>query len=135
MDVIAIEVHSMFLSQRRVGQVCVTLAGIIFLAETLYGCIAVLGIGYDTVQEIVLDLCLTMSFPIFIIYFFNRPLAVVLLWVFFAIQWMDMDMDLLSRPRLLNPLNDWHSDLLFAGISVLTTAYIINRRSYADAVF
>jgi hypothetical protein len=87
----------------------------------------VLGIGYSTAQDIILDLCLTMSFPIFLISFRNRTIALVGLWIFFAAQWADMDLDLLSRPRLLNPLNDWHSDVLFSGIIFFTIAYLLYR--------
>jgi hypothetical protein len=113
----------MFSTQRRVARVCMVLAGIIFLGETLFGCFAVLGLGLGTAQDIILGLCLTMSFPIFLISFRSRIIALVALWIFFIGQWIDMD--LLSRPPLLNPLNDWHSNMLFTGIALFTIACIL----------
>ena len=113
---------------RRAARVCMVVAGTIFLAETLFGCIAVLGIGFNTVQDIVGDLCLTMSFPIFLISLRYRTIALIGLWGFFVAQWIDMN--LASRPPLLNPLNDWHSDLLFAGVVIFTVAYILYRRDH-----
>jgi len=130
-DVTNTKVYRMLLVQRWVVQICTALAGIIFLGETLFGCFAVLGLGLGTAQDIIPGLCLIMSFPIFLISFRNRAIALVGLWIFFAAQWIDMD--LLSRPPLLNPLNGWHSDVLFAGIILFTFANILHRRDHVAA--
>jgi hypothetical protein len=116
--------------QRQAARVCIVLAGIIFLAETLFGCIAILGIGVDTGQDVLLDLCLTMSLPIFLISLRYRTAALVGLWAFFVIQWIGIN--LTSRPPLLNPLNDWHDDLLFAGVCIYTGGFILYRRKYSQ---
>ena len=102
-------------------------AGIIFLGETLYGCIAVLGIGFNTMQDSLLDLSLTMAFPIFLVSFRHRNIALLGLWIFFVAQWINLC--LVSRPpTLLNPFDGLHGNILFAGIILFTIADILHRR-------
>jgi len=116
----------------QVAQSCYILAGIIFLAETVFGCIAVLGIGFDSMQDILLDLSLTMAFPIFLISFLNRAVALAALWIFFVAQWIDMC--LISRPpTLLNPLDGFHGDALLVGIVLFSAAQVFHRRRGVSA--
>jgi hypothetical protein len=113
-------------------QSCYISAGIIFLAETVFGCIAVLGIGFDSLQDIMLDLSLTMAFPLFLISFLNRAVALAALWIFFVAQWIDMC--LVSRPpTLLNPLDGWHGSTLLVGIVLFSTAQVFHQRKDISA--
>jgi hypothetical protein len=112
---------------------CYGLAAIIFLAETLFGCVAVLGIGFDSMQDILLDLSLTMAFPIFLVSFLNKTVALVGLWIFFLAQWIDMC--LISRPpTLLNPFDGFHGSALVVGIILFSIAFIVRRKILISGV-
>ena len=114
----------------KLAQICTAGAGFILLGETLFGCIAVLGIGFNSAQDIILDLCLTMAFPIFLISLANRFAALIGLWGFFIAQWVDMCL-IGSPPALLNPLDGWHGDALLIGVLLFTISYILHRRNDA----
>ena len=92
----------MFKRYSEVARVCLGIAGLIFLAETAFGCIAVLGIGFASFQDIAIDLCLTMAFPIYLITLVSRRAATLCLWIFFATQWVEMCL-ISHPPRLISP--------------------------------
>jgi hypothetical protein len=120
----------MFERHREIAYISLGLAGVIFLAETVFGCIAVLGIGFGSLQDVVIDLCLTMAFPIYLIMFLSRRVAALCLWIFFLVQWVEMC--LISRPpRLLNPLSGVHDVALAVGIVLFTFASVVLRREAA----
>ena len=108
----------------KIARIFIGLAATIFLAETLFGCVAILGIGFDSTQDIMLDLSLTMAFPIFLISFVNRTVALIGLWFFFAFRWANLC--LVSRPpTLLSPLDGFHSDVLISGIVLFSISYVL----------
>jgi hypothetical protein len=107
---------------------CLILAGMVFLIETLFGCFAVLGIGFDSLRDISTDLSLTIAFPIFLIRFLSQRLALVCLWRFFVLQWLDFS-SLGQPPKLVNPLDWWHGLTLFVGIVLFTASTVMGWRS------
>jgi hypothetical protein len=107
---------------------CLILAGLVFLVETAFGCIAVLGMGFDSPSDISTDLALTMAFPIFLIGFFSQRLALVCLWLFFVLQWLEFS-SLGQPPRLVNPFDWWHGLTLFLGIVLFTASTVMSGRS------
>lgn len=89
------------------------LAGILLLLESLLGCIYVLGIGFSTLHEVLTDLCLTLAFPIYLVSLVSLRGAAISLWVFFAIQWIDVCSNR-NPPGFVNPFAWVHGDFLFA---------------------
>jgi hypothetical protein len=102
-------------------------AGILLLFETLLGCVYVLGIGFSTVHDVITDLCLTMAFPVFLISLRSVCGSAIGLWIFFAIQWIDVCSNR-RPPGFVNPLAWIHGDFLFAAaILVSVSAWILSR--------
>jgi hypothetical protein len=100
-------------------------AGSLLLLETALGSAYVIGIGFSTTKAVILDLCLTMAFPVFLISLLSVRRAAVGLWIFFAIQWIDICCAKWP-PVLVNPLGWTHGILLFAGaILVSMSAWIL----------
>ncbi len=91
---------------------CLIVACMLLLFETSLGCFYVLGIGFSTMNDVILDLCLTMAFPVFLISLRSVRGAAVSLWIFFAIQWIEICSG--SSPHLVNPLAWIHGSFLFA---------------------
>ncbi len=104
------------------------LAAVIFLGQTLFGCFAVLGVGFDTVQAVLLDLSLTMAFPIFLLVIWSRKVAALLSWFFFLAQWLD-SCSVGVPPKLISPLSDWHGVTLFLANILFTVAVICDKGS------
>jgi hypothetical protein len=53
-------------TQKTFARSLLIIAGALLLFETLFGCVAVLGIGFSAAKAIILDLCLTMPSPFFL---------------------------------------------------------------------
>jgi hypothetical protein len=117
-----------FENRATIASACMILAGLVFLVETLFGCFAVLGMGFDSLRDISTDLALTMAFPIFLIRFLSQRLALVCLWLFFVLQWLEFS-SLGQPPRLVNPFDWWHGLTLFLGIVLFTASTVIGSRS------
>jgi hypothetical protein len=81
-----------------------------------------LGIGFDTPADVVLVLCLTLAFPIFLMSLISLRLAISALWIFFVLQWLD-SCSLGVPPKLHSPFDWWHGDFLFLGIVFVQIAY------------
>jgi hypothetical protein len=109
------------------ARVSLLFAGSMLLLETLLGCIYVLGIGFSTTKNIILDLCLTLAFPIYLFCLVSLRTAAVGLWVFFAVQSIDICFN--QKPTgFVNPLGWAHGDLLFAAaILVSLSIWMISR--------
>jgi hypothetical protein len=88
----------------------------------------VLGVGFDTLQDVLLDLSLTMAFPIFLVARWSRRIALVGIWIFFVAQWLDT-CSVGVPPRLISPISDWHGTTLFVGIILFTIAVVCDRHS------
>ncbi|MGD0629237.1 MAG: hypothetical protein ABR987_07785 [Terracidiphilus sp.] len=103
------------------------LTGAILFAETVVGCIAMLGVGFFSFQDVLLGLCLTMAFPIFLLMLVSSRITTFFLWIFFFAQWIGMC--LISRPpTLINPLDGIHGDALLLGVVLFTIADILIHR-------
>lgn len=108
------------------ARISLLVAGSLLLLETLLGCVYVLGIGFSTTKGVILDLCLTMAFPVFLVSLVSLRGAAGGLWVFFVIQWIDICFNQ-KPPGLVNPLGWAHGDLLFvAAILVSLSAWMIS---------
>jgi hypothetical protein len=106
-------------------------AGVLLLFETLLGCVYVLGIGFSTVHDVITDLCLTMAFPVFLISLRSVRGAAIGLWIFFAVQWIDICSNKMP-PGFVNPLGWIHGDLLLASaILVGLSAWLLSQRQGA----
>jgi hypothetical protein len=104
------------------------LAGLLLLFDTLFGLIAMLGIGFDSFQDVLLVLCLTMGFPLFLTGLYALRVSAILLWVFFIAQWIDTSSNGVSF-TLLNPFDWWYGDFAFAAALLMSLSYIALRRS------
>jgi len=102
------------------------LAAAIFLGLSLFGCFAVLGVGFDTLQAALLDLSLTMAFPIFLIVIWHRRMALLLSWTFFVAQWIDL-CSVGVPPKLISPLSGWHDVSLFLANILFTVAVVCDK--------
>ena len=118
----------MFDVRFRISQSLYLLAAVIFLGQSLFGCFAVLGIGFDTVQAVLLDLSLTMAFPIFLLAFWSRKIALSLSWVFYVAQWIDC-CSVGVPPKLISPLSGWHDITLFLANVLFTIAVVCDKNS------
>lgn len=98
--------------------------GALLALETLFGLVAMLGIGLGTFRDVFVVLCLTLSFPIFLISIRSLRLAVWALWIFFIVQWAD-ECSLGVAPHFISPFDWWHGDVLFLAIVLVQIAYII----------
>ena len=116
----------MFSKSANLAKACYWVAAFVLFGETLFGCIAVLGIGFDTAKDILVDLSLTLAFPIFLISIWRKRLAVVGLWIFFVAQWIGR-CTIINPPALFSPVGDFHDDALFLGIALVTISYIFHR--------
>jgi hypothetical protein len=118
----------------RLAKICIVTAGLLLLLETLLGIVYMLGIGFDTLPDIILDLCLTMAFPIFLVGFASLRSAAIALWTFFFIQWMDTGFfNSLSRFHLTNPFDWFHGDALFIGaVLVSFAAWSVSKSSVEE---
>jgi hypothetical protein len=109
------------------ARISLLVAGSLLLLETLIGCVYVLGIGFSTTKDVLLDLCLTMAFPIYFFSLVSLRGAAAGLWTFFFIQWIDICFAKWP-PVFVNPLGWAHGDLLFAAaILVSLSAWMISR--------
>ena len=113
-------------TRRTVSRYLYVAAAIIFLGQSLFGFIAVLGVGFGTLKDVVLDLCLTMAFPLFLLTFWSRTTALLCLWAFFVAQWIDI-CSIGVPPKLISPLSDWHDNSLLLAIILFTIAVICER--------
>jgi hypothetical protein len=111
-----------------IASTCMILAGLVFLVETLFGCIAILPMGFGSLRDISTALALTMAFPIFLIRYLSQRLALLCLWLFFVLQWLDFS-SLGQPPKLVNPFDWWHGLTLFLGIVLFTASTAISWRS------
>jgi hypothetical protein len=92
----------------------------------------VLGIGFSTTKDVLLDLCLTMAFPIYFFCLVSLRGAAAGLWTFFFIQWIDICFAKWP-PVFVNPLGWAHGDLLFAAaILVSLSAWMISRNQGSE---
>jgi hypothetical protein len=114
--------------RRTISKCLYVAAAIIFLGQSLFGCFAVLGVGLDTLQDVLLDLSLTMAFPIFLLIFWSRKLVLLFLWVFFVVQWIDTCY-VGVPPKLISPLANWHGISLFSAVILFTVATIFDGNS------
>ena len=73
-------------SRVKLAKLCLGIAGTLLLLETLLGMVYMAGIGFDTLPDILTDLCLTMAFPIFLIGLSFLRTASIALWIFFLAQ-------------------------------------------------
>lgn len=74
------------------------------------------GIGFDTLPDILTDLCLTMAFPIFLIGLSFLRTASIALWIFFLAQWINAGfLNSQSHLHISNPHDWFHGDALFIG--------------------
>jgi hypothetical protein len=112
-----------------IGRLLYVLAAVIFLGQSLFGCFAVLGIGFDTVKDVLLDLSLTLAFPIFLVVIWYRKTALSLSWVFFLAQWVDL-CTLGASPKLVSPLSNWHDITLFLADLFFTIAVVCGGTFY-----
>jgi hypothetical protein len=112
----------------RIASTCMILAVLIFLVETVFGCFAVLGMGFRSLPDICTDLALTMAFPLFLVRFLSQRLALACLWLFFVLQWLDFS-SLGQPPRLVNPFDWWQGLTLFLGIVLFTVSTVMSGRS------
>jgi hypothetical protein len=117
-----------FENRTTIASICMIFAALIFLVETLFGCIAVLGVGFNSLRNISTDLALTMAFPVFLIRFLSQRLALVCLWFFFVLQWLDFS-SLGQPPKLVHPFDWWHGSTLFLGIVLFTASTAMSWRS------
>ncbi len=107
-------------------------AGVLLLFETLLGCVYVLGTGFSTVHDLITDVCLTMAFPVFLISLRSIPGAAIGLWIFFAIQWIDICSNK-RPPGFVNPLAWAHGVLLLvSAILVSFSAWLLLRMRDTD---
>jgi len=117
--------------RERIGVICWGIAGIIFLLETLFGCFALLGIGFDTIKDVLLVFSLTLSLPIFLISFRNKTITLFALWIFFFAQWLDRCL-LIGPPEFFNPVGDHYDQALLVGIILFTIAHVLVRKSFLE---
>jgi hypothetical protein len=116
---------------RILSRLCIGAAGLLLLLETLFGMIAVLGIGFSTLLDVATDLCLTMAFPIYLIGFKSLWAATFGLWLLFIAQWIDMY--LVSVPRHFgNILDGWIGALLLLATLLMTFSYMVIKRQVRD---
>jgi hypothetical protein len=117
-----------FENRATIASTCMILAGLVFLVETLFGCIAILPMGFDSLRDISTALALTMAFPIFLIRYLSQRLALACLWLFFVLQWLDFS-SLGHPPKLVNPFDWWQGLTLFLGIVLFTASTAMSWRS------
>jgi hypothetical protein len=96
--------------------------GFVLLMQTLFGLVAILGLGFDSIRDITTALCLTLAFPSYLVGLKSLRISTILLWLFFVAQWANAC--LLSRPPELGSPFDWpHGDTLFAAIILVQCGY------------
>lgn len=84
--------------------------------------------GFGTLQDVLVDLSLTMAFPIFLVVLWSRKIATLSLWVFFIAQWLDF-CSVGVPPKLISPISEWHGTTLFIGVILFTIAAACDRHS------
>lgn len=90
--------------------------------------VAILIFGFDSIWEVTTALCLTLSFPIYLIGLKSLRIATLLLWVFFFLQWIN-ECVISNPPDLANPFDWWRGDTLFAAIAFVQVGYLILART------
>jgi hypothetical protein len=105
--------------EKIIARVCFRVASVIFFFQTAFGCIAFLGIGYDSLYSIILDLSLILAFPIYLISYSSRKVAMVWLWVFYVAQTL-VEGPINSLQELHFHLIDFHDNSLLLGIILFT---------------
>ena len=108
------------------GGALVLLGGMGLLIQTLFGCIAILMFGFDSVADWLMAASLTMAFPLYLIGFGSLRVATWVLWAFFLGQWINECF--IGSPQLVNPFDWWHGDALFASIVLVNIGYILLAR-------
>jgi len=120
----------------RFARIGLRVAGLFFLLDTLFGLFAMLGIGFNTLQDVLAVLCVTMAFPIFLSGFYSLGAAVILLWSFFFAQWIDQCfLSPGGRFEFVSPFDWFYGDTLFAAVVIVQLAYLALRRvGYSEYV-
>lgn len=100
-------------------------AGIMLGLETLIGCVAALGIGFEPLP-VMLGLALTMGFPVYLLSLRSLRGASIGLWALFVYRWAVTCC--LSRPcQLVNPVWGWTSLLPISAILVTASTLTLSR--------
>ena len=112
------------------GGALVLVGGFGLLMQTLFGCIAILPIGFDSIAELIFAACLTLAFPLYLIGIGSLRVATLALWVFFLAQWVNECLNgHVDHPHLVNPFDWWHGDFLVTSIVLVTIGYFLVARN------
>jgi hypothetical protein len=91
--------------------------------HTIFGLFAILGLGFDSVEDVTTALSLTLPFPIYLLGLKSLRLATVLLWLFFAAQWANRC--LIGHPVFINPFDSPFGGTLFFAIALVQVGYLL----------
>ena len=104
--------------EKMIARICIRVASVIFFFQTAFGCIAFLGIGFE---DIVLDLCLILAFPIYLLSYSSRKVAMICLWVFYAAQTLREGITSLQELHFIG----FHDISLLLGIILFTYGWFL----------
>jgi hypothetical protein len=106
------------------ARILLLIGGLIFLLETLFGCIASLILDTHSIRDTLTALCLTLGLPIFLVGLVSLRIAAAALWTFFVVQWIN-GCFLSSPPRLSSPFDWWHGDALAVAIVLVQCSLLL----------
>lgn len=100
-------------------------AGIMLALESLIGCVAALGIGFEP-APVLLGLALSMGLPVYLLSLRSLRWAAIGLWVLFLYRWAVLCC--LNRPiQLVNPVRGWAFLLPISTILVSVCIWMLSR--------
>ena len=113
----------------KTAMVCLMLAAPVLLVFSIWGAIMVLGIGFGSATDVILDICLVAPFPLYLIALKSQRAAMFSLMAWFIFQWLFRSFYLVQPPTLINPFsNGWDFGLL-AIVAIPVWALWITSRS------
>jgi hypothetical protein len=98
-------------------------AGVGFFVYSLWGAVAFLLIGYDSLSEIALDALLMGGFPLYILSLVSIRVAVCALWVHFILSWVYLG------SGGFFPLQWWQGTVLSVSNLLVTLGYVLVSRA------
>jgi hypothetical protein len=97
----------------KIAKACLMLAAPVLLVFSLWGAIMVLGIGFGSAKDVILDICLVAPFLLYLLALKSQRAAMFSLATWFIFQWLFRSFYLTQSRKLINPFdNGWDFGLL-----------------------
>ncbi len=104
------------------------LLGFLMAADSLWGLLAIMMLGFDSFNEISLAVCFLAPLPIYLLVLYSVSFAAVGVWLLFFATWITRCF-ISKPPTLISPVTVWFPDVVPFVAIALTYIWIARSRS------